>query len=559
MTSRALHELEVWLARFGPEARRRKLALVRTLARARFDTPGALLRFHEGLCFLRAYADDAELRTVVTRELARFARRPDTRRHRARLEGSGVAGTDVRFRFYHPTAEWLAHRFPRALAIDWDDFAGAERIHALLPQLLPWAETQTLDDERAPRAALAAAKGPREEDGAFLARRIAALPCAPDLSRALYDELDPPLVLRAGPGTPSRTLAAVEPPSWFDQRTDLHRERPMLERAMREPPRSIRAVSRARGEELVRLAREAMVVRARDLDAFMYADARDARWVDCGDGLAFAALGVVPSQRLLLEAVYGFLTLKNGVPIGYVLASALWNSCEVAYNVFETFRGGEAAWVYGRVLAMLRALFGADTFTVYPYQLGHENEEGLRSGAWWFYQKLGFRPRERVTLALMRRELRELARDPRHRTSLSVLRRLARHNVYWSAGPARADVIGRFPAERIGAAVTRAMARRFGAERERGVQVLADELARRLGARGWKQFHADEREAWRRWAPLLALVPDLERWSARERSGVIEILRAKGGRRESEFVHAFDGHPRLRRALRRLAGVRSPA
>jgi len=37
------------------------------------------------------------------------------------------------------------------------------------------------------------------------------------------------------------------------------------------------------------------------------------------------------------------LTLKNGVPIGYVLASGLFGSSEVMYNVFETFRGGESA------------------------------------------------------------------------------------------------------------------------------------------------------------------------------------------------------------------------
>src|SRR5260221_8761885 len=46
--------------------------------------------------------------------------------------------------------------------------------------------------------------------------------------------------------------------------------------------------------------------------------------------------------RSLLESVYGFLTLKNGVPMGYVLTSALYHSAEVAFNVFDTFRGAEA-------------------------------------------------------------------------------------------------------------------------------------------------------------------------------------------------------------------------
>src|SRR5439155_9308084 len=130
-----------------------------------------------------------------------------------------------------------------------------------------------------------------------------------------------------------------------------------------------------------------MVTRSRDLDVFSWADERDVRLVDCGGGLQFACIGAVPERRLLLESVYGFLTLKNGVPIGYVLASALFGSSEVAYNVFETWRGAESAHVYGRVLAMLHTLFGSTTFGIDPYQMGHKNEEGQESGAWWFYYK----------------------------------------------------------------------------------------------------------------------------------------------------------------------------
>ncbi len=112
----------------------------------------------------------------------------------------------------------------------------------------------------------------------------------------------------------------------------------------------------------------------------------------------------MPERRLLLESVYGFLTLKNGVPVGYVLVSALFGSSEIAYNVFETFRGGESGRIYGKVLALTRQLFGPDVFTIFPYQLGgYGNPEALESGAWWFYQKLGFRPRAPHVVALMER------------------------------------------------------------------------------------------------------------------------------------------------------------
>src|SRR4029077_15288644 len=136
---------------------------------------------------------------------------------------------------------------------------------------------------------------------------------------------------------------------------------------------------------LIDLAREAMVTRSRDLDVFCWGDPRDVRLVDAGGGLQCACIGALPERRLLLESVYGFLTLKNGVPIGYVLCSALFGSSEIAYNVFETFEGAQAGPVFGRVLRMGRSLFGSDSLTIYPYQLGHDNKEALVSGAWWFY------------------------------------------------------------------------------------------------------------------------------------------------------------------------------
>ena len=130
----------------------------------------------------------------------------------------------------------------------------------------------------------------------------------------------------------------------------------------------MRVLPRRDAARLVDMAREAMVTRSRDLDVFMFGDARDVRLVDWSDGLAFAVFCAKPAHRLLLESVYGMLTLKNGVPIGYVLVSALFGSSEIAYNVFETFRGSESGHVYGAVLATAHHLFGSDTFTVYLYQ-----------------------------------------------------------------------------------------------------------------------------------------------------------------------------------------------
>src|SRR5262249_40720224 len=62
-----------------------------------------------------------------------------------------------------------------------------------------------------------------------------------------------------------------------------------------------------------------------------------------------------------------------------------------------------------------------------------------------------------------------------------------------------------------------------------------------------------ERLAWRRWAPLVVILPGLDAWTAEERRALAAVIRAKGGAFESEFVESFDRHRRLRHAVRTLA------
>jgi hypothetical protein len=58
-----------------------------------------------------------------------------------------------------------------------------------------------------------------------------------------------------------------------------------------------------------------------------------------------------------------------------------------------------------------------------------------------------------------------------------------------------------------------------------------------------------ERDAWRQWAPLLALLPDLPRWSPTDRQEVCSLIAAKAAPSEREYVLRLAAHARLRRAL----------
>ena len=539
---------------FGKDAASRKLELLGTLETSPLASAGQVLALHDLLYYWRAYPQNAEILVAVERMLERFDRRPDLRRFRGELEDTGIAGTALHFAFFWPMAVRVAERWPDRISVDWGVFEKAGELEKILHLLLPYSETVVLDAMRlSPRRWVELLRGPEEADATFLIRRFAALRAAAPVRERLYESPDIPIRLASGPDTPARTREKWDgAPVVFLKRAPS-RARPSMRKIVRNVGFGVRSLPPGEARRMIDLANATMVPRHRDLLVFLNGDDRDVRLVDFGDGLQFAMIGARPENRLILEAVYGFLILRNGVPIGYVLNSALFCSCELAYNVFEAFRGTETARNYARFVAVVSRLFQADSFTVDPYQLGLRNQEGLKSGAWWFYYKLGFRPRNPEIRALVREELARIKTDRSYRTSRAMLQRLAADNLFYSLGRPRPDVLGRIAMGNVGVRISRYLAARFGSDRERGIRTCSDEAARLMGVRSLRRLPPDERTAWERWSPLVRILPDAERWSSAERRALVSAVRAKGGRRESDFVRLFDGHARLRRAILDLA------
>jgi hypothetical protein len=548
-----LNRLVALRSTYGPGCAETRLPLLRSLEGVQLRTAAQVTTLHELLCVLHAYPDDEEVFAQVARMLAAFGARADVRRHRTRLLNSGIAGTDIVYPFGFSTAQWLVARCSGSLSVEWPGVSHPDLLEGRLQLFSLWAERPVFDEPPLEgRAWLERLRG-RESDAAFIIRRSAALPVHGMANDHLYDELGLTLRVAGGPDTPDRTRARMPGHPLVDQRDPLRTARPDIVAEIMTPPRRIRRVGGRQARVLLDMARESMVTRARDLYTFTAANLKDASLVDCGDGLEFFCIGVEPEQRLLLDAVYGILTLRNGVPIGYALFSALWRSTEVAYNVFESFRGGESAWIYGRLLATIRAMFATDTITVDPYQLGHHNDEGLESGAWWFYYKLGFRPWDPAVARLAETEARKVRERRGYRTSLATLRKLVRANLFLQAGSSRRDVIGAIPTGAIGLRVSDYVQERIGSDRELATATLAAEAGSRLGVGGWRRLPAGERLFWERWAPLVALMPGLDGWTADERRDLATIIRAKGSRSERDFVARFDAHPRVGAALVALA------
>lgn len=552
----ALERLESLRFTFGRGAAREKVALLGTLAEGALPDAEHVIRLHDVLAVLRAYPDDRPVLDLVNRLLARFHEREDTGRHRGELVNTGIAGTEIQFRFYWFTLGWLVRRWPDHVRIDWRSFGKRQRalLDGRLGMLMPYGESLAIEEAALTlKQWIDCLRGPEEGDAAFVVRRFDALRADPLPREIIFEEIDIPFRLTPGPDTPSLTHAYAPPSRIAFQHGPLAGSRGAFHAEIEREPLASCTVPRREARRLIELARTLMVARTRDLDCFVHASDDDVRIFDFSGGTQFVSFGSTPERRQMLDAAYGFLMLRNGVILGYVLSAALFESAEAAFNLSPPFRGAEAARLYGCALSVMRSLFGATTFVVDPYQMGYENAEGLRSGAWWFYYKLGFRPLDPVIARLAENEQRKVDKTPGFRSSPARLNRLASVNMYLHLGPPRADVIGEFSRDNVGLRIVRYLARRFGADRERGIETTGREAARLLGLGSLERLSAGERLAWDRWAPLVLLLPGIEAWPSVDRRTLARVVRAKGGRREAEFVRSFDRHPRLRQALLDLA------
>jgi len=167
-----------------------------------------------------------------------------------------------------------------------------------------------------------------------------------------------------------------------------------------------------------------------------------------------------------------------------------------------------------------------ERFLVEPYQFGAGNREGLESGAFWFYFRLGFRPVESSLCAIAQDEFEQMRQNPRYRTPLSVLRRFTRSDL---ERPVVAEALAACDPSALSRATTAWIGARFRVRRYRAEAAALSDVVSALGLDDARDWNDAERSALRAMAPVLAQIPDLHAWPARDKRHLAALVRAKGG------------------------------
>jgi len=512
-----LDQLDKLKTSFGAKDAERVRALLERLARKKFRDADSLLRCHELLLFICAYPHNATVLRLAEAQLRTFPDRVRELRDRnvdvSMLEHpdvSGIAGSSVTDTFSFYIARGLVQRYPSQVEIYWDWFESENRLAETWPRFMPLLEEDAQVEANVPyRKWLEAARGERSEL-AWLIERFDALPISDKEKAELYDSQQ--LYVRWTPRfAATRTGMRSTAKSIFYHDGPLIQRRDVrLKEELQAPPPELRKLSSSEGEQAIDLTRDASTIRYRELYGFTHGDPAHVYHADLGRGVQIFVTGLPPEKRLPLRACHSAMFFKNGVPIGYFEGLSLFERMESGLNLYYTFRDGETAWLYARILNVMHHLTGVTSFAIDPYQIGYQNEEGIESGAFWFYRKLGFRPTEREVLQLVEKEEERIAARKGYRTSARTLRKLAESPMIFELDQKRAGDWDRFHIRKIG-----------------------------LRMPGLK------------FESLASLLPTAS-WSSHERQMLEQIVRAKSADEEATYLKLMSRHERLRAEIIKL-------
>ncbi len=535
---------------YGANAETEKRRLLAMIAADPPRTAHALRHAHEDLLFLRAFPGDAAT-LRLTRKLLKLVPKWVTglpRAERQRLHDTGIAGSVTRHAYPFPMAQWLTRRAKGAAEIDWRHYDNPTLLDRALFAVLRPAELEaaesgemsTRDVFRAARSADAA------NDLDWIVNAMSSLQKKD--ADALWNDAETLIAWSLGSSP------------WSTTRNFLPAAPVALRSSMRKPPADVASrvlepmktelLPRRRARQVIELAQTALAARCREVVPTSYPNVDEVHWCDFGDGVALVILGVEPSRRLSLETNTGYLLLSNGVPVGYGGVTPFYRQANTGINIFDPFRGSEAAYLWVEMLRAFHSIYGVTRFVVNGYQFGEGNSEAINSGAYWFYYRLGFRPDHEAQRKLAAREAKRLSKKNAAPSERSVLRSLAKGDLILELpGFDPRDRLDERLLVRASRAASRTLAKAPRHVRADAEAWVAEEAAAALGVRSMKDWTREEKAAFYRLAPIVMSVTDVQDWPEADKKKTVAMMRAKAQRRESEFARAAAECEKLFRAL----------
>jgi len=431
-TQNPFEQLQKALNDFNTEGAKKKSDLLQECSKEKPASAKVLSGYHDNLLFLSAYADNREVFDMANSEMKRIT---ELVRNSVSLQNklinSGIAFTSTQSTYSLSLLKWLIDIYPGTVSFHSFDESGVHP-KEVLKHALPEAEFELLSDDKL-NAEKWLKKASGRKDAArqmeWLIRTMDATHTTDLIKDQLFDSMK--VYAEINPVTekfsPSFGNVPVKPHYFHNE--------PLLKKfneheLINKPLPAERLLTKEQKKEIIAASRIALCLLQRETDPVTYSEELNIKYYELERGLSIALFSMDAERRFPLESYIGFMMFKNGYPMSYGGAWLFGKRSLIGINIFEAYRGGESAVVFAQLLRCYSKAFGARYFEVEPYQFGKNNPEGIKSGAFWFYYRFGFRPLDNKLHELALSEHSKITGEKGYRSSQETLKRFTHSNLF---------------------------------------------------------------------------------------------------------------------------------
>ncbi|MBS1773194.1 MAG: hypothetical protein JST82_10050 [Bacteroidetes bacterium] len=500
-----------------------------------------LLRYHDYLLFLLAYPDDKSILKLATAELERLTSLISgySDNNKARLSGSGLPYTTTICSYSFELTKWLSESFGKDVDIDSsgaDKFAIRETMRLFFPEPEYWQTTQDeLSIER--RIRLLKGKNNNSNNLVWLLKQLSGVENANLMQEYLFANLKLFVKWQIQKENSRSYLRALDAPVYYhDDLIKKSDAEAIIEKTLPKP----RFLSREEQLQLCNAAKASLALLYRETDPVTYANPKEVVYFELERGISIALYGMKTGKRFSMESYVGYMAFKNGLPVAYGGGWMLGGRCKIGVNIYEPYRGGESAYVFSQIIRAYRQYFGMERFVVKPYQYGKGNPEGIKSGAYWFYYKLGFRSVEKEIATIAKNEWDKITSQKGYRTSEKKLKQLTGCNIELSLND---NSKPGYDASNISMAVTNMINERYAGDRQIATSQCVSNIKRVLSLNTRMNeiqiMHCKQMSLW------FSLISDLDNWSTSDKNKLKDLIFLKAGDNERNYILKLKAHKKL--------------
>lgn len=411
-----------------------------------FANVKTLVAFHDALLLLEAYPSSVELYDRANSLLRhyevltkRFLRR--NKRAADKLVNSGLRGTEAHGSFTFPLLKALCQHAPDSVFLHSFDAEG-KPAGEVLRFFLPKSEMEAVEAGYSGNELMNELYGAQNHLAA-LVNTMSKSPLPPALRDSLFEELKVYAGIKFDGNIPDRSVARGVLTELFTHGQILKKAEPL--EIVNSPLPAPDNLSLKQEDKLVLDCMCMLASLNRETDPVSVCAERGVTFFQLERGVSVALFSMQPEYRLPLDSYIGYVLFKNGVPHAYGGSWLFGKRALFGINIFEPFRGGESSLTILQLLRVYRQYYGIEAFSVEPYQFGKDNPEGIASGAYWFYYKMGFRSDDKRLAAIAEKEFAKMQKSGSYRSSATTLKKFTASNITWkissaSLGPDAAAV-----------------------------------------------------------------------------------------------------------------------